>query len=467
MKTLETMVFQNPDCQKLARSTYTLDSLGAVRQALANHDTLRLIRYSTGGASAVTPLDLGCFEAALDGLLVNMWDRDSIFQAVGELFAEQDPWLGQGLKIPAGSWKKGLNASLLHHSRYQNRFLDIISDRKSGFDFGARPNIRYNPAGLFEIADHWGHAQNDALGAINYFAFYGLNHSLFAFDDTVLQPHLSSVSSLLHHYFWRICVWVDWELGAWEDKSAEHASSIGVVLASLREQADFLKTHGKSMTHSAEGRAFEVTESGVRQLVTNCENKLREVLPNEFIHSQNNELRRVDAALINPLFLSALSGRPLLDDAMTLQIIANMERDLMSDIGFKRYLGDVWDGRVNRPGVASAQWTHVSPMISFVMGEMYRRTGKQEHFNAQLVHFNRTLAQVNDKWHLPEAYIIDPVSGKWVSDANESLAWSQAMAICAFSSMKSSLMHKQEKEAEAAAATSAPATPATTPTAKS
>ncbi|MBY0359875.1 MAG: hypothetical protein K2W82_17865 [Candidatus Obscuribacterales bacterium] len=437
--TVSKMAFQNARMKRLAKDAYDATSLETVRSALARHNTLRLIRYSNGGASAVTPLDLFCLEAGLDGLLINMWDRDSIFQAIGELEAELDPKLGCGLKVEAGAWKRGLDASLIHHHRYQSRFLDIIADRKSGYDFGARPNIRYNAAGLFEVVDPWGHAQNDALGAINYLQFYGLNRGLLNWDECSKEAQFNSVPALMHHYFWKICVWVDWELGAWEDKNAEHASSIGVVLASLREQATFLNTHGKNLQYHADGRKFCVTEKGVRELIEHCETKLREILPNEFIRSDKNEVRRSDVAIVNAMFLSALSGRPLLDDNMTLTLISNLENDLMGHIGFSRYPGDIWDGRVNRPGVPSAQWSHVSPMISYIMGEMYQRTGKKEHFDAQVFHFNRTLAQVNDRWHLPEAYIVDPVSNDWVSDANESLAWAQAMAICAFAGMKKSL----------------------------
>lgn len=459
------MAFQNQNVQNLARDSYDLTSLEAVRSLLARRQTMRLMRYASGGASAVTPLNFFCLDAAVDGLLVNHWDRDSIFQAIGELEAQLDPELGAGLRIKRNAWCRGLNASLLHHHRYQGRFLDIISGRKSGTDYAARPNIRYNPAGLFEIADLWGHAQNDALGAINFLQFYALNRGHLSWGKMANKPQFNSVPVLMHNYLWKVCVWVDWELGAWEDKRAEHASSIGVVLASLREQLDFMKAHGKKLLFQAENHTFELTESGVTDLIGKCEGTLKAVLPNEFIHSDKNEVRRADIALINALFLSAMSGRPLIDDAMTLAIIDNCERYLMGHIGFIRYEGDIWDGRINRPGVPAAQWCHAAPMLSYIFGELYRRTGKKEYFDKQVWYFNRTLAQVNSRWHLPEAYIIHPTTGLWVSDANESLAWAQAMAICAFAGMKCSLKKEAADKATGASASTTQDTAAVTPVA--
>lgn len=439
--------FQNEEMRKVACDSYDWAALEAAFLPLAERDTLRLMRYKSGGCSAVTPLDWFCLDSAMDGLLINMWDRDNVFQALGELYVEIFPWLSAKMKHPPepGAWRHGLMSSLKHHARYQNRLLDIITDRKSGYDFMARPHIRYNPSGLYEIPDHWGHAQNDALGSINFMLFWALNRGYLNWDDRDIQEIGKPVAILTHHFFWKVCVWMDWDLGAWEDKRAEHASSVGVVLTGLREQADWLKSHGQHITYCTDGKCYEVTEEGVRQLIAKCESKLREILPNEFVRSDNDEVRTVDAALLNALFLSALSGRPLLDDAMNFKIIENVERDLMKHIGIARYPNDVWDGRVNRPGVPEAQWCHPSPMLSLIFGEHYRRTGDQSSLERQVFHFNRTLAQVNSRWHVPEAYIVDPESGAWVSDANESLAWAQAMTICAFGALGESLEHQKQQ----------------------
>lgn len=434
---------QNGELAKLLRPSYDLAQLEAVRQSLASHGTLTVRSYSTGGASAVTVLDLErTFESALDGLLINQWDRDRIMQAIAELAVALDGDLGRDTRIPAAAWKSGLNSCLTHHVNNQHRFLDIISGRASGFDMGKRPHIRYNPINLGESTEAWGHAQNDSLGFVNWFLFYALNRGYLSASE--LQPQANAFACLLHHYWWTVHVWEDWELGAWEDKRAEHASSIAVAAVALREELEFVRKHGR-LQYCTGGQCFDVTAAGVQDLLDRCLAKLGEVLPNEFIRSDNNEIRTVDAALVNPLLQAALSGTPLIDDQMTLTIAGNIERELMGHIGISRYPKDVWDGRVNRHDFGDrqeAQWCHVSPTLSYIFGEMYRRTGKQEYLDRQVFHFNRTLASVNERWMLPEAYIIDRATRAWVSDANEPLAWAQSMAILAIAGMKASINHQ-------------------------
>ncbi|HEY9868311.1 MAG TPA: glycoside hydrolase family 15 protein [Candidatus Obscuribacterales bacterium] len=435
--------FQNAELAKLSRQTYDLATLEAVRQSLVSHGTLSLRRYSSGGSSAVTVLDLDrTLESAIDGLLINQWDRDAIMQALAELAVALDAPLGAGLGIKPDAWKEGLRSCLVHHVNHQHRFLDIISGRVSGFEMGRRPHIRYNPLNLGESTESWGHGQNDSLGFISYLLFFALNRGYLTWSE--VEQLANPFACLQHHYFWTVHVWEDWELGAWEDKRAEHASSIAVVAASLREQLEFVRKHGR-LVYCTEGKCYDVTEAGVADMLSRCESKLRELLPNEFIRSDNGEVRTVDSAIVNALLQAALSGKPLVDDGMTMQVISNIEQNLMGHIGISRYPRDVWDGRVNRRDLGNreeAQWCHVSPMLSYVLGEMYRRTGKQEHLDHQVYHFNRSLAHVNERWRIPEAYIVDATTRQWVSDANEPLAWAQAMTLLAIAGMKASLTHR-------------------------
>jgi len=57
---------------------------------------------------------------------------------------------------------------------------------------------------------------------------------------------------------------------------------------------------------------------------------------------------------------------------------------------------------------------------------------------------------VNSRWRIPEAYIIDKKTRKWVCDANEPLAWAQSVEIMAILAMRKSLA---ETSAERPAAT--------------
>lgn len=434
--------FQNEDVQELAKNSYDAQSLERVRKALAEHKTLRLRRYSSGGSSAVTITDQRSLESAVSGELDNQWDRDNAMQVLAEETLLADPALAKGLKLSANQAKEGLLSSLKHHFQYQDRMIDIIENRASGLDYDKRPQIRYNPVTLGEVSEPWGHAQNDALGFIDYSLFRQLNSGELSWEDPVVQPLAKAYATLLPQYFKSIHYWEDWDFGAWEEgPRAERASSIGVAVAGLREQLKFVQKHGP-MTYEAHGKTYTTSEADLQHLIGLGEQKLKQILPNEYIRADKGATRQVDAALINPLFLSALSGRPLVDDATTLKVIDNIEKELMGPIGINRYQNDHWDGRVNRPQVerhGEAQWSHVSPMISVIFGEMYQRTGNPAYLERQIYHFNRGLAAVDQRWHTPEAYITDPRTQKWVPDANEPLAWSQSALVMALSAMKKSL----------------------------
>lgn len=445
------MAFQNKRLARLAKEQYDLASLKAIVDALATNGTLRLIRYSSGGASAVTPLDDFCLEKSIDGLLINHWDRDSILQAFGEFLVDSDRDFFGDLGIKPQQWKKGVLASLKHHYKYSWRFAKMIDDKVGKDD---RPHIRYNPAGLFELSDAWGHAQNDSLAAVLWGTFYLLNRKQLSYTGEVREL-VNCFSALLHCLMWKVEVWQDTgDHGAWEDMKAEHTSSMEVVVAALREQLRFLNQNGGKLSWHGKwadfnvDRDYDVTAKGTQELIDKCVGKLRQVLPNEYVRTAHGDAtREADVAQVNGLFLAAASGGALLDDEMTVKLIDNIEAQLMGHIGIGRYKGDTWDGRENPKGMDIAQWCHPSPMISFIFGEMYRRTGKVEYFDRQQWHFNRTLAQVNPRWHVPEAYIENPANkGVWFSDENESLAWAQAMTICALASMKASLEFQEAQK---------------------
>jgi len=143
------------------------------------------------------------------------------------------------------------------------------------------------------------------------------------------------------------------------------------------------------------------------------------------------------------LFLSAVSGDPLVSEEMTEKILTTTTRELGRPIGFTRYPLDIWDGRTDRKdlkdGVEEAQWSHVAPMLSVIYGELYRRTKKEAYFEKQDFFFRRSLTTVNNRWRIPEAYIVNAKTRKWVSDANEPLAWAQSVEIMAIIAMKKSL----------------------------
>lgn len=436
--------FRNPEVAKLAQTSYDQSSIDKIANALASHHTTDIRRYSTGGQSADTITDTPSAEAAISGKLWPQWDRDNMMQALAEYQASADPKLNAALNLSPDAWKAGLASSLKYQITHQYRFLDIMDGRKSGFDVSARPHIRYNPTTLEDLTDPWGNTQNDALASISYLMFHAANEGRLSLNDPLIEPYAKAYGTLLPHYFNTVHVWEDYDFGAWEDKLAEHASSIGMVTAALREQKTYLDKNGP-MSYNVEGKTLTVASSDIASLLTKTEAKLNELLPNEFLHSSDGSTRTVDAALINPLYLSALSGRPLLTDNMTQTIINNVQTELGGNLGIARYPGDTWDGRTNRYNLApdqKAQWTHVAPMISSIFAEMYQRTGNTDFLTNQTAYFNKGLGSIANDWKLPEAYIRNPQNTAWISDANKPLAWSQSSMIASLHAMNESLAKK-------------------------
>lgn len=198
------------------------------------------------------------------------------------------------------------------------------------------------------------------------------------------------------------------------------------------------------MHYNKDGHDLYVDEKGVRELIEKCEGTLRNLGTREFVQG-NQHTRQADLAQINPLLLAAFSGKPVLDDANTIAVLESVERELTSPIGMRRYLNDLWDGRVNRDDLGAggeAQWCHGSPQMSYIWGDLYLRTGDERFFDKQLYHFNRGLASVSERWLIPEAWIIDRQSRQWVPDANEPLAWAQSMLALSMVQMKASLLKK-------------------------
>lgn len=448
---------RNAELGKLIRPTYTLDELEAVRKALVAHKTLRLRRYSSGGHSAVTVVedDDKTLEAAIDGLLMFHWDRDNIMQTLAELRLSEDASLNEGLNIPADQWRKGLLASLIHHKKRDFRFMDIILDKATGLphDYMRRPHIRYNPISLEEVGDPWGHGQNDSLSFINFMTYYALNSGRINLLDSDVSEVALSFSALTHALFWKVNVWQDRDLGAWEDTVGIHWSSVACALISLREQLVYMERCG-GIKYTKDGHDLYVDAKGVRELIEKCEERLRQLGTTEFVED-NGHVRKADLAQINPLLLGAYSGKPVLDDANTVAVMEGVERELLSPIGIRRYLNDRWDGRVNRDdfGIGEeAQWCHGSPQMSYIWGDLYLRTGDERYFDKQMFHFNRGLASVSERWLIPEAWIIDKQSRQWVPDANEPLAWAQSMLALSVVQMKASLTKRAASQASAPAA---------------
>lgn len=442
--------FRNGQVEKLTAPSYSLADLKKLKHFLNEKGTLNLRRYSSGGHSAVTIGSDKSLESAISGLLIMHWDRDNIMQAL----AERQDGLNQ--------WRSGLNASLKHHYRYRHRFTDIIDGKGDKKNQMQRPHIRYNAASLDELSEPWGHAQNDALSFITFLLFFDALESNRSIDGEEALAY----AVLLPHYLDAVKVEHDLEMGAWEDKRAVHASTLLVVLAALRQEYEYVTRYG-TITARIDGREYRVDEAFLRRLMGRVEKSLKTILPNEYVESDQSDtradkskVRKYDSALVNGLLLGALSANGIISDKMTATILAGLEANLMGADGVARYPHDIWDGRSDRHDLKrgqEAQWCHVSPLMSVVYGDLFRRTGHRIYFEKQTEHFNRALSHVNERYAIPEAYIVEPAGAKkvgaaakgkasvnWIADANEPLAWGQAALRMAFNGMEKSLAYSAD-----------------------
>ncbi len=458
------IVFQNVELKEivekrsLSGASINEEILDKVTRELAAHGTLALRRYSSGGHSAVTVHDPRSLESAIDGMLIMHWDRDNVMQVMAEYQMAQDEALRTELKVAKDAWRRGLEASLKHHYNYYRRFTDIIDGKSGAHDYSKRPHIRYNPINLQEVPDQWGHAQNDALGYLLFMTYYAANQGKLdvlqegkkadASNSHNPQQEAHRLGVLVPLFFEKIEVWKDFDFGAWEDKKAEHASSIGCALAALREVKKIVDKHG-ALSEKLDGKTYTVTSAQLATSISRCQDSLDRILPNEFINcdpedkrADASSTRKADSALINALFLGAVAGQPLVSERMTDQVLMSTTQELCRPIGFARYPLDIWDGRQDRRDLKDheeAQWSHVAPMMSVIYGALYLQTKKQNYFERQDFFFKRSLSTVNKRWRIPEAYIVDAKSRQWVSDANEPLAWAQSAEIMAIMAMKRSL----------------------------
>ena len=93
-----------------------------------------------------------------------------------------------------------------------------------------RPHVRFDGETISDVDETWAHAQNDALG---YFLWLCC---LMANDKAIEigEPEAEVLASF-PRYFATIRFWEDEDSGHWEEVRKISASSIGVVVAGLKE----------------------------------------------------------------------------------------------------------------------------------------------------------------------------------------------------------------------------------------
>jgi len=422
---------------------YTLAELRSIISLLAGRGTLNLHRWANGACSAVTPplVDISELKATRQGEnLLYCWLRDNGLQAWGEWMTNRSPFLTQLAPLSRpNQWRGGADCFLNHYRDNAWKFRRIIL----GETWPEHPNASEHPPVVLDldlgpVGRPWGHIQHDAHGIFSALLHARLNDGSLDWDEptrNLLLPYMV----LLHAYHWKLQVWQHWDFGCWERHPvAQHWSSICPLAIGFALQRDFLEANGHEFAYTLEGHEYKLHVKGVRELLDQCVGVLNELGTNEFIRSTYGT-RTADLAKLNGLFLQAVTGAHVVDDATAVAIVRQI-LDLMGEHGCRRFEGDPWDGRVDRSDIEfpaqQAQWCHAAPQLVPVLLDLYERTGQPWLLDEAHLRLGMGLGSITEDWTGAEAYIIHPETRLWTPDDNRPFAWWASMMRCALASME-------------------------------
>lgn len=362
----------------------------------------------------------------------NVWTRDNCHIA-------HALW-GVGEKESA---RRAARALLTFYLKHRHKFLDVIDDSVDPDDPMNRPHIRFDGETLDEIDVRWAHAQNDALGYTLWLAC-----KLLRAGDLEPDPEFLELFNLMVQYFQAIAYWQDEDSGHWEETRKIEASSIGTVIAGLRELRAFLADHP--------GEIIDLLL--LNDLIQQGEHALSQILPAECIQDNPQQNRRYDAALLFLIYPLNVVGDELAD-----RIIRDVREHLTGPIGIRRYIGDSYwcanyrdllapevrttdfsedmsaRDKLLKPG-EEAQWCIFDPILSVIHGQRYLETGDKAELELQLHHCRRSLKQLTTEgarfpaYRCPESYFLE--HGHWIPNDICPLLWTQANLRLALEWMK-------------------------------
>ncbi len=423
------------------RHRYRAHDVVDLQQALADIGALDFYRLESGLFSA-SP---GGGDGSQSGYQ-NVWIRDNAYVAYAHL-----------VRGDAATAVGVARALLAFFHRYRRRLRDIVAGVVDPAEAKNRPHVRFDGRTLTEIPDQkWSHAQNDALG---YFLW--LVCLLARRRALPLSPTDSHTLRLLVRYLAAIQFWRDQDSGHWEEVRKVSASSVGAVLAGLRELSTLLRASPGGQADLGSGdlmAAFADDANGVGELVEQGTTALRAILPAECVQPSARQNRRYDAALsflVYPL--------RVVDDAMARNILGDIDRHLTGEVGIRRYLGDSYwapdyesklppaertrdfsddiesrDQLLERAG-DEAQWCIFDSLLSAHHGVAFADTGLAEDHERQVHHLNRALGQITAETaatanRLPELYYLK--EGRYVPNPHTPLQWAQANLVVALEQMR-------------------------------
>jgi hypothetical protein len=354
----------------------------------------------------------------------------------------QDFWLRDNAMIASsfilrGDFATAVNTMLGLNQLLRSqepRFREIIRDPSKKDNVQERPHVRFRSTG---DSPAWSHAQNDALGYVLWLRFTLANAGKLELDAADYEFYC-----LFPLYFATIDYSNDADSGAWEEDRKVNSSSVGAVVAGLRQMQIWLHGHKTNGDRAIRECVDSMIERGT--------NRLQEHLPFE-----SPPTRYADAA---SLFL--IHPAQVLNREQENAILNLIQRDLVRQIGVIRYVGDSYYGqdypdwfsqdqltadfsqRIEernaklRPGF-EAQWCLFDSLLSVIYGDRFLSpAGAGDDLATQTHFFNRSLRQLTPEAKCPELYFCH--HGSWVPNPQVPLAWAQANLALALEYMKRS-----------------------------
>jgi phosphorylase kinase alpha/beta subunit len=429
-----------------------------MKSAYSPADIARLHVYlSSSGCFTFHPLPNGLFSAAATEA-----DAVSGYQYV---------WVRDNIHIAHAHWvcgdahAAGRTASTLlkYFQLHQSRFENAIQNGRPSNPMH-RPHIRFDGGTLKELPQKWAHAQNDALG---YFLWLYCKLAI----QGIVTPDESAWKCLANfpRYFQAIQYWNDPDSGHWEEERKVSASSIGTVLAGLREFKALASRTSPSPGTPGEGwgEGSAVSLELIDNLLLQGTTALEQILPWES-RTPLATARRYDGALLFLIYPLQILNRSQAD-----RILQDIAANLMGDYGIRRYLGDSYwcpdykqkltaeartadssDAMESRNALAEpgreAQWCIFDSVISAAHGQRYLAATQHgtdqeaaRELQRQIEFFNRALGQITGansgvpECRMPEAYFIE--QGRYVPNDHTPLYWAQANLWLALHCMQESL----------------------------
>ena len=428
---------QNEKVLRFMKVRYTVDDVDELMSFLRASGTFEFPAFPNGLYPA-SPVTEGPSYTGYS----HVWVRDNVYVALA--------LHSHGLVSEA---RHNIEALATFFRRQADQFLAISRGEVDPSDTSRRPPIRFRAETLEPDGD-WANAQNDALG---YFLWM---YARLATDGTIAMNGIAwDVLALFPPYLRAISYWRDEDNGHWEETPKVSASSIGAVVAGLRELLGLVRGKGRHTIPPVCRAALE--PDLVEELLAFGFRALGAILPAECVQSDPLKQRRYDAAL---LFL--VDPLDVVDLPMANQIVDDVRTQLLGDIGIRRYLGDSfwcadyrsklapdhrtrdWSSDLSmrnelvRPG-EEAEWCLFDPFLSLIAGTNFRRTRTREFLEQQTHHLNRSLGHLTvataafPELRCPELYHRE--NGRYETSDATPLLWSQAGLLLALSSLRESV----------------------------